>query len=223
MGMQLPPAQQRPTIVPRARRTGSDFWLHRLDRMRRNIVDWPGRALGILATNAIGVAISIAIIAAGDGIDTKIRDTLGKVSDANLKAAGVDIDTIHTVLTQTRNLLTVLAVIFTAAIVGLVTWISTSQRRRNIGLEVQAGQHRRDLIIELVGESFILCMAGGFLGVILGLILCAVIQGVIPLLPMAPNVGSVFEIFPVTTLLAFVTTAAIAAYFASHTDTRTAI
>ena len=187
------------------------------------MVDSPWRALGIMATNTLGVAISIAIIGASDGIDARIREILGKHSDAALKAAGIDIDTIHTVLTQTRDLLTVLTVIFTAAIVGLVTWISTSQRRRNISLEVQAGQHRRDLIVELVGESFLLCLLGGVSGIIIGLLLCSAIHNFLQQLPMAPSPAGVVAIFPVTTLLAFATTAAIAAFFATHTDTRPVI
>lgn len=221
--MLTPPSPQRPTLVQRAPRSGAGYWQHRLDRVRRNVTDAPWRALGIAVSNAVGVAISIAIIAASDGIDKKIRSLLPDSNAASMSASGIDISTIHSVLTQTKDVLTVLAVVFTAAVVGLVTWISTSQRRRNISLEVQSGQHKRDLITELVSESFLLCVSGGALGIVIGLILCGLISVGVPLLPMQPSAAGVVEIFPATTLLAFLVTAAIAAYFASHTDTRVTI
>ncbi len=116
-----------------------------------------------------------------------------------------------------------LAIISTAAIVGLVTWITISQRRRAISLEVQAGQRRSDLIIEFLGEAFALCVTGGVVGIVLGYILCAIIAHFISLLPMNPQFSSIFSIFPTTTLLAFATTAGISAYFAAHTDTRASL
>lgn len=217
----MPPGP-RPGLVPRARRTGSAEWSYRWSRIQRNIVDGPWRSLGIIISNALGVAISIAIIASAEGIHDKINSLMAKCLNGsiNCSGAGIDVNAISNVLKDTEGVLTNLAIVSTAAIVGLVTWITISQRRRAISLEVQAGQRRRDLIVEFLGEAMVLCVAGGVVGVILGYILCSLIGGAIPLLPMNPQLGNIFSIFPVTTLLAFATTAGISAYFAANTDTR---
>lgn len=224
---QRPAAQaQRPGLVPRARRTGRAAWNYRWSRIRRNMLDGPWRSLGIMASNALGVAISIAIIAAAEGIQNRVNQLLPSNDSTKGQCPGpncIDLGTIHQVLDQTRGVLINLAILSTAAIVGLVTWITISQRRRAISLEVQAGQRRRDLIIEFLGEAFVLCVAGGILGIILGLVVCDIIHHSIANLPMDPQFSSVFSIFPSTTLLAFAATAGISAYFAAHTDTRASL
>jgi ABC-type antimicrobial peptide transport system permease subunit len=212
----------RPGLVPRARRSGGAAWGYRWDRIRRNIFDSPWRAFSIIISNALGVAISIAIIAAAEGIQTKINSLLpsGSLPAVCTANSGFDPGTIQNVLDQTKGVLTNLAIISTAAIVGLVTWITISQRRRAISLEVQAGQRRWDLIVEFLGEALVLCVLGGVLGIVLGFIVCSVIERSIPLLPMNPQGSSIISIFPTTTLLAFATTAGISAYFAANTDAR---
>ena len=97
--------------------------------------------------NAIGIAISIAIIAAAEGIQTKINSllpsgSLPAVCTSGSNVNGFDPIAIQNVLSQTKGVLINLAIVSTAAIVGLVTWITISQRRRAISLEVQAGQRR---------------------------------------------------------------------------------
>lgn len=214
---------RRPGLVPRARRSGSDALGYRWNRIQRNIFDGPWRSLGIIVSNSLGVAISIAIIAAAEGIQTKINSILAQCGPGSQCSQVVDVTTIQNVLDQTKGVLINLAIISTAAIVGLVTWITISQRRRAISLEVQAGQRRTDLIIEFLGEALVLCVTGGVLGVVLGYVLCSVIGHFIPLLPMNPQASSIFSIFPTTTLLAFATTAGISAYFAANTDTRASL
>jgi ABC-type lipoprotein release transport system permease subunit len=213
---------RRPGLVPRARRSGSAAFGYRWNRIQRNIFDGPWRSFGIIISNALGVTISIAIIAAAVGIQNRINELLpSSGGSGNNPCAGyVDVTTIQNVLDSTKGVLINLAIISTAAIVGLVTWITISQRRRAISLEVQAGQRRRDLIVEFLGEAFVLCVTGGTLGVVLGLIVCSVIKHSITNLPMDPQASSIISIFPTTTLLAFAATAGISAYFAANTDTR---
>jgi len=209
-------------IVRRNPYAGGGYWGLRVTRIWRGITDGPYRSLGIVASSAVGVAIAIAIIGASNGIQDKINSLVKPAQNLGQQSP-IDVNTIQQVLTQTTNLLTILSVLFTAAIVGLVTWISTGQRRRSLSLQVQQGESKTNLIVELLGESLALCTAGGIAGVILGLIMCGIIGSLIPLLPMDPNAGSVLSIFPTTVILAFVVTGGIVAYYTSHTDTRASL
>ena len=214
------PPQRR--IKQRRQRSGGEAVAHLLSRILRNITDRPWRSVSIAFAVAIGVGIAIAIIAASTGIEQKVNTLLTgngtNNSDASLKAAGVDIDTIHNVLIQTRDLLTKLAIGFTAALVGLVTWVTMGQRRREIGIYKMQGTYRRDIMFELLGESLILCTLGGILGVILGYSMCSFIGAQLPLLPMTPSIDGVIVIFPSATLLSFAATAVIAAFFVRNSD-----
>lgn len=215
-----PPVPPRPTpqLKTRRQRTGSDAFNYTLARVWRGISDRPAASLSVIVAVAIGVAIAIAIIAASNGINTKITSLLSGHGD--LQRAGVDVNTINQVLIETRDLLTNLAIGFTAALVALVTWVTMNQRRREIGIARQQGQHVEEVIFVLLAESFLLCVAGGIGGIILGNVLCGVIQQQLPLLPVQPSAGGVLAIFPTTTLLSFGATAAIAAVFASRRDVR---
>ncbi|WIG58561.1 MAG: hypothetical protein OJF49_001307 [Ktedonobacterales bacterium] len=193
------------------------FWLYRI---LRNIKDQPWRAASIVIAVLVGVCIAIAIIAASNGIQTKIDGLLktNRPGQAQLLIqSGVDIHEIQSVLDSTRSLLTKLAIGFTAALVGIVTWVNTSQRRRAIGIERQGGDHQEEVIGMLVGESLILCTLGGILGIIAGNILCSFVNSD-SLLPMHPGPGDIFAIFPTTTLLTFGVTASIAFFFARRID-----
>ncbi len=93
---------RRPGLVPRARRSGSAAFGYRLNRIQRNILDGPWRSFGIIISNSLGVAISIAIIAAAEGIQTKINDILSQCPPGSQCAQVVDVATIQQVLDQTK-------------------------------------------------------------------------------------------------------------------------
>lgn len=207
-----------PGLKRRKRRSGITALAYSASRAWRNITDHPWRAVTIAGAVAVGVAVAIAIIAASDGINTKVTDLLSTHGQVDLSQYGVDVPTIHQVLLQTRDLLTKLAIAFTAALVGLVTWTTMGQRRREIGIYVQQGFHRGEIITEMLGESLCLCVVGGVAGVALGVVLCGLIHGQIPLLPMNPQPSGVLVIFPSTTLLSFTATASIAAFFVRLRD-----
>ena len=76
----------------------------------------------------------------------------------------IDFNEIDAVLQQTRTLLTRLAFAFTAVLVGAVTWLSISRRRREIGIKRQFGIHIWEVLAELWTEATILCIAGGVAG-----------------------------------------------------------
>jgi len=210
-------------IVRRNQNAGGGYWGLRANRIWRNIMDGPYRSLGIIVSCAIGIAIAIAIIGAANGVQQKINHNIHTKNGQEPQQIQDDVTKIQNILSDTRTMLTVLAVGLTGAIVGLVTWISTGQRRRAISLQVQQGQRRNDLIVELLGESLILCTGGGAIGVALGLLLCNLIQNAITNLPMSPDAGSVVAIFPSTTILTFLVAGAIVAYYTTHTDTRTSL
>jgi ABC-type lipoprotein release transport system permease subunit len=217
--MQPPYVPHRPTFKAPVQRTGSAAFRFHLERIQRNITDRPGRALSVAVAVAVGVSIAIAIIAASNGINTKISDLLPSQSDSGFGGQTIDLPTIHAVLVQTRDLLTRLAIGFTAVLVGLITWVTMGQRRRDIGIALQQGEHRSTIIWELLGEALILCVVGGILGIILGMLLCNVLQSQIPLLPLQPSLSDMLGIFPVTTLLSFGVTGIVAAFLISRRDT----
>ena len=157
--MQSSSGYNRPAVKPPVRRTGSVALMFHLERIQRTITDRPGRALSIIIAVAVGVSLSIAIIAASNGIDDEVRKQLDPLSSAGNFAG--NINTIHGVLSQTRDLLTKLSIGFTAALVGLITWVTMQQRRRDIGIALQQGEHRSTVIMELLGEALLLCMVGG--------------------------------------------------------------
>jgi hypothetical protein len=217
--MQPPYVPHRPTFKAPVQRTGSAAFRFHLERIQRNIADRPGRALSVAIAVAVGVSIAIAIIAASNGINTKISDLLPSQSAAGPDGQTIDIPTIHEVLVETRDLLTRLAIGFTAVLVGLITWVTMGQRRRDIGIALQQGEHRSTIIWELLGEALILCVVGGILGIILGVLLCNILQSQIPLLPLQPGLSDMLGIFPVTTLLSFGVTGIVAAFLISRRDT----
>lgn len=166
---------------------------------------------------AVGLSLAITIIAASHGIDTEVRSQLDPLSsNGNFQQ---NIDTIHSVLGQTRDLLTKLSIGFTAALVGLITWVTMGQRRRDIGIALQQGEHRSTVIMELLGEALILCFIGGFVGVVLGYMLCNVIHTQLSLLPLNVDPNDIPPIFLATILLSFVVTGMIATYLANQRDT----
>lgn len=196
--------------VPRRGWRAVHFWI---SRVVRNLSDQPGRSFLIALTVAIGVCAAISIIAASNGIEYKINALLNTSvpgQSAALKAAGVNLDDIHAVLRTTRSLLSKLAIGFTAASVGMVTLMTLRQRRRNIGIARQEGQHQEEVVAVLLGESLVLCLVGGGFGVISGIVLCAFENHMSSLLPMRLGVPDVLAIFPATTLLAFLITVVIA-------------
>ncbi len=230
--MQQPPYRQpqMPPVGPRqpfmkapVKRTGMDAVNYRLGRIMRSFTDNPWRAVIVAGAVAVGVALSIAIIAAGDGVQSAITNFLGAADTGQAcphppLPNGLDICQIQQVLDNTQSLLIKLGVAFTAALVGLITWVTMGQRRRDIAIRMQQGEHRVDVITDLVTESLILCVAGGFVGVILGNIICNTLSGALKPLTLPVNPSSVVSIFPTTTILSFAATAVIAIYYATRRD-----
>jgi putative ABC transport system permease protein len=185
-----------------------------VERAGLNILEEPGRSAMIILSVGTGVALAISIIAASNGVQEEVNILL----NAQQLPPEISVTSIQQTLIESRSLLTKLAFDFTAALVGLVTWVSMGQRRRQIGLARQHGLYIREILIELLSEAAVLCLVGGIVGVIAGNLLCAVIQHSIPNLPMHPRPEDVVLVFPVVTLLSFVATAAVAAYFAIRTE-----
>jgi hypothetical protein len=204
------PGTARRQIKQRAQYGGEDalsFWS---GRIQRNIMDRPWRAFSVAASVAVGVALAIAIIAAATGIQNKIGQQAPQLQD-----------TLTPILQDSKALMTKLAIGFTAALVGLVTWINMTQRRREIGINVQHGEHRESIIFEFMAESLVLCVIGGVAGVVTGLLLCHVVQTVN--LPMQPTTASVLALFPTTVLLTFGVTAVLATVFARKATVDTSL
>jgi ABC-type lipoprotein release transport system permease subunit len=195
------PGTARRQIKQRAQYGGEDAMSFWVGRIQRNIKDRPWRAFSVAASVAVGVALAIAIIAAANGIQSKITT---QVPDLGPR--------LDPILHDAKRLLSELAIGFTAALVGLVTWINMTQRRREIGINVQHGEHRESIIFEFMAESFVLCVVGGVAGVVSGLILCQLVQT--ENLPMQPSGPSIIALFPTTVLLTFGVTAVLAAMFA---------
>lgn len=210
-----------PTVKQRARRSAISTTAYRIRRIRRKIAYRPWHALRLMATVALGVGLAIAIIAASEGINSKINRLLHSddaASEQALQHAGINLASIQSVLIDTRQLLKGLAITYTTVTVGLVTWISLGQQRREIALDIQEGMYKWTVIIEIVVESFLHCLLGGLLGIAIGLGLCNLISEHIPLLPMSPSRSGVLSIFPATVVITFVTTTLVAIVFAHMRD-----
>jgi hypothetical protein len=217
-----------PQMRPRVTRSPVAGFIHTCGRIARNIGDRRSRAISIIMAVAVGLAIAIAIIAASEGVDTQINRILDNSGTQGATGgqgffSSKDIQEIRRILHETRDLLTILAIGFTAAIVGLVTWVNMGQLRRQIGIERQRGVHRHEVVIELVGESLTLCLIGGALGIVVGLALCQVIAKILPALSVRPGFASVVAVFPITTLLTFAVTAGIAALFTREMELEPAL
>jgi predicted lysophospholipase L1 biosynthesis ABC-type transport system permease subunit len=204
------------TLRKRARQvTGVRALGMAIERAGHNIIHGPVRSTIIAGSVAAGIAIAIAIVAASNGVDDKVNSLLNVGPLPTL----IKLDTIQKVLDQTRDTLTGLAFAFTAVLVGLVTWVTMNQRRREIGIARQHGLHVSEVLTELLIEASILCLVGGFVGIGCSSLLCNSIQQAIPLLPMHPKAQDILSVFPVVTGLSFGATALIASYFAIRTYT----
>jgi len=177
----------------------------------------PAQAAMLLGSVAVGVALALAIIAAGRSVQDKVTVLL----DIRPRPTQIDFDEIEDVLQQTRTLLTRLAFAFTAVLVGAVTWLSISRRRREIGIKRQFGIHVWEVLAELWAEATILCIAGGLVGVALGYLLCNIIGSQLPSLPMTLQLTDVLLVFPVVVVLSFLATAVVASYFAIFPSSET--
>jgi ABC-type antimicrobial peptide transport system permease subunit len=163
---------------------------------------------------ASGIALALAIITASNGVDEQVKNWLNIPLPPQ-----INLNNIHNVLDQTRDMLTWLSYIFTSVLIAIITWITMSSRRREIGLARQNGFHTMEVLIQLCVEAAILCIIGGFIGIGLSILLCNGIHQAIPLLPMHSKIQDIVAIFPIVTLLSFVTTTIIASYFAIRTYT----
>ena len=158
-----------------------------------------GRSLLIILTVAVGVALAIAIIAAANGCDDKVRNLLA----IRLLPPQIDLSTIQGTLDQTRDALTYLAYVFSGMFVGIVTWVSMEKRRYAIGAARAKGLKTTDLITEYMVEAIILCVLGGFTGIGLGYVFCQFIPNTFPLLPMHFKWLDVLHVFPQVSGLSF--------------------
>ena len=90
--------------------------------------------------------------------------------------------------------------------------VSVTERTREIGIRKAVGAKRRDIMLQFVAEATILSIGGGGVGVLLGLVLSTVLDGVtlgnqafqtvtswdIPVLAMivSAGIGLFFGIYP---------------------------
>src|SRR5579863_155134 len=63
-------------IVQRNPNAGGGYWGLRANRIWRNLLDGPGRSLGIMISCAAGIALAIAIIGIAGGLQAAINNIL---------------------------------------------------------------------------------------------------------------------------------------------------
>jgi len=89
---------------------------------------------------------------------------------------------IKTASQTTKTLTTLLAAIASVSLIvggiGImnIMLVSVTERTREIGIRMSVGARRRDILFQFLSESVILSLMGGFIGIILAVLICAALQ-----------------------------------------------
>lgn len=175
-----------------------------------NVLRRPGSSFALGCSVSVGVALALAIIAASNGVNDRVSLLLAVPQ----LPPQINLAAIHDVLHQTRTVLTGLALAVTAALAGFVTWTSLGRRRREIGVKRHYGVHIWEIIAEFSAEGIVLCVVGGLAGVGLGHLLCRALHRWVPALPLHPRTHDTLWVFPMSVMLSFAVTSAVALFLA---------
>jgi putative ABC transport system permease protein len=124
-------------------------------------------------------------IAPGDEDDFRVRSQLDLASVAG----------------STSGIMTVLlgAIASISLIVGgigimNIMLVSVTERTREIGIRMAVGARGRDILIQFLVESMVLCLIGGILGIVIGIVTSQIISGVLnwPVFVSPPAVALAF-------------------------------
>ncbi len=108
-----------------------------------------------------------------------------------------DMSELLTVLTSTSTLMTSLLLI--VALISLVVGgvgimnimlVSVTERTREIGLRMAVGARGRDILLQFLVESLLLCLAGGILGILAGRFTSIIISS-LKNWPVSPSIGAI--------------------------------
>jgi putative ABC transport system permease protein len=154
--------------------------------------------------------VGIILVSASDNASTEAvkedienlmreRRHISKNEEDNFNV--MDMTEISNMLTGTTRILTALlgAVAAVSLVVGgigimNIMLVSVTERTREIGIRLAIGALEREVLMQFLVEAVVLSSAGGLLGIVLGLLMCAGLKGVLQV-PFVFNPGIVIVAF----------------------------
>jgi len=156
-----------------------------------------------------------AVTAAKTSITNKLLSLHGKTDKTADFSVSTPDDLLNTIKQSTSVFTTLLAGIASISLVvggiGImnIMLVAVSERTREIGLRKALGARTRDVLLQFVFESVLLCLAGGLIGIAIGALTAAnlskVLTGITPMVSLdsvilavavSTVVGLVFGIYP---------------------------
>ncbi|MBP6124499.1 MAG: ABC transporter permease [Phycisphaerae bacterium] len=154
--------------------------------------------------------VGIILVSASDNASTEAvkedienlmreRRHISKNEEDNFNV--MDMTEISNMLTGTTRILTALlgAVAAVSLVVGgigimNIMLVSVTERTREIGIRLAIGALEREVLMQFLVEAVVLSSAGGLLGIVVGLLMCAGLKGVLQV-PFVFNPGIVIVAF----------------------------
>jgi len=154
--------------------------------------------------------VGIILVSASDNASTEAvkedienlmreRRHISKNEEDNFNV--MDMTEISNMLTGTTRILTALlgAVAAVSLVVGgigimNIMLVSVTERTREIGIRLAIGALEREVLMQFLVEAVVLSSAGGLVGIVLGLLMCAGLKGVLQV-PFVFNPGIVIVAF----------------------------
>jgi putative ABC transport system permease protein len=154
--------------------------------------------------------VGIILVSASDNASTEAvkedienlmreRRHISKNEEDNFNV--MDMTEISNMLTGTTRILTALlgAVAAVSLVVGgigimNIMLVSVTERTREIGIRLAIGALEREVLMQFLVEAVVLSSAGGLLGIVVGLLMCAGLKGVLQV-PFVFNPGIIIVAF----------------------------
>ena len=152
--------------------------------------------------------VGIILVSASDNASTEAvkedienlmreRRHISKNEEDNFNV--MDMTEISNMLTGTTRILTALLGAVAAVVVGgigimNIMLVSVTERTREIGIRLAIGALEREVLMQFLVEAVVLSSAGGLLGIVVGLLMCAGLKGVLQV-PFVFNPGIVIVAF----------------------------
>lgn len=103
-----------------------------------------------------------------DSLAKEINKNIPNITGSAVKRVTQSQDTVLSKLTALILLVNVVILILTIISVSTTMMAMIAERRKEIGLKKALGAHNKEIMMDFIGESILLGLIGGFIGVLLG-------------------------------------------------------